>query len=79
MIALLFIAPNPILIIILLFGGMETYRRWKQRRNGLEGNATYYKVKPVHRLLVGAVYIGLLLVLGVGMDVTHLQRTFSDV
>jgi Zn-dependent protease len=79
MIALLFIAPNPILIIILLFGGMETYRRWKMRKSGEDGNATYYKVKPAHRFLVGAVYIGLLLVLGVGMDLTHLQRTFSDV
>jgi Zn-dependent protease len=79
MIALLFIAPNPILIIILLFGGMETYRRWKMRKSGEDGNAAYYKVKPAHRFLVGAVYIGLLLVLGVGMDLTHLQRTFSDV
>jgi Zn-dependent protease len=78
MIALLFIAPNPILILILIFGGMETYRRWKQRKSGAEGNATYYTVKPIHRLAVGAVYVGLLLLLGVGMDLTHLARTFSD-
>jgi hypothetical protein len=43
--------PNPILIIILLFGGMETWRRYKQRKSGLEGNAAYYKVKPSHRLI----------------------------
>jgi Zn-dependent protease len=78
MIALLFIAPNPILILILIFGGMETYRRWKQRKSGAEGNATYYTVKPIHRLAVGAVYVGLLMLLGVGMDLTHLARTFSD-
>jgi hypothetical protein len=36
-------------------------------------------VKPLHRFLVGAVYVGLLVLLGVGMDLTHLQRTFSDV
>jgi Zn-dependent protease len=78
MIALLLIAPNPILILILVFGGLETYRRWKQRKSGAEGNATYYSVKPVHRLAVGAVYVGLLLLLGVGMDLTHLARTFSD-
>ena len=29
--------------------------------------------------LVGAVYVGLLVLLGVGMDLTHLARTFSDV
>ena len=73
------IAPNPILILIVLLGGMETYRRWKQRKSGAEGNATYYTVKPIHRLAVGAVYVGLLLLLGVGMDLTHLERTFSDV
>jgi Zn-dependent protease len=78
MFALLFIAPNPILILILIFGGMETYRRWKQRKAGAEGNATYYRVKPIHRLAVGAVYVGLLVLLGVGMDLTHLARTFSD-
>jgi Zn-dependent protease len=79
LLALLIVAPNPILIIILLFGGMETWRRYKQRKAGLEGNAAYYKVKPIHRLAVGAVYVGLLVLLGVGMDLTHLARTFNDV
>src|SRR5215210_7771772 len=78
MVALLLIAPNPILILIVLLGGMETYRRWKGRRSGEEGNAAYYRVKPAHRLAVGAVYVGLLVLLGVGMDLTHLDRTFSD-
>jgi Zn-dependent protease len=78
MVALLFIAPNPILILILLLGGFETFRRWKQRKSGEEGNAGYYKVKPAHRLAVGVVYVGLILLLGVGMDLTHLERTFSD-
>jgi Zn-dependent protease len=76
---LLFVAPNPILIFILLIGGMETWRRYKLRKSGLEGNAAYYKVKPIHRLAVGAVYVGLLVLLGVGMDLTHLERTFNDV
>jgi Zn-dependent protease len=79
LLTLLIVAPNPILIIILLFGGMETWRRYKQRKSGLEGNAAYYKVKPSHRLIVGAVYVGLLVLLGVGMDLTHLERTLSDV
>ncbi|MEO8686737.1 MAG: site-2 protease family protein [Solirubrobacteraceae bacterium] len=77
-VALVFIAPNPILILILVFGGLETYRRWKQRKSGEEGNAAYYRVKPIHRLAVAAVYVGLLIVLGVGMDLTHLERTLSD-
>src|SRR4029079_12505334 len=31
---LLLVAPNPILIFILLIGGMETWRRYKQRKAG---------------------------------------------
>jgi Zn-dependent protease len=71
---LFFIAPNPILILIILLGGMETWRRWKHRREGEEGNAAYYDVKPVHRLLVGLVYVGLIAVLAVGMDLSFVDR-----
>jgi Zn-dependent protease len=73
------VLPNPILILIALLGGFETYRRWKQRKAGEEGNADYYSVKPVHRLLVAAVYVGLIVALAVGMDATHVERTFDDV
>jgi len=79
LLALLIVAPNPILIFVLLIGGMETWRRYRMRRSGLEGNESYYRVKPAHRLAVGVVYVGLLVLLGVGMDLTHLERTFSDV
>ena len=50
MVALLLVAPNPILILFLLLGGFKTYRRWKHRKAGEEGNADYYRVKPAHRL-----------------------------
>ena len=49
--------PNPILIVFLLLGGMETWRRWKLRRAGEEGNEAYYHVTPRQRLIVGAVYV----------------------
>jgi Zn-dependent protease len=78
MVLLLLLWPNPILLIIVLFGGFETYRRWKQRKQGEEGNAEYYRVKPLHRLLVAAVYVGLVVALAAGMDATHIERTFSD-
>src|SRR4051812_30279124 len=70
--------PNPIIILILLFGGMETWRRWKARRDGSQESETYYRVRPAHRALVAAVYIGLIAALVVGMDATHLVRHFSD-
>ncbi len=67
--------PNPILILILLLGGMETWRRWKTRKDGLEGNQAYYRVKPVHRLLVGVVYVGLIAFCAIGMDLTFVDRS----
>ncbi len=67
-VALLFIAPNPILLIILLFGGMETWRRWQARKTRSLEQAAYYRVSPRNRLLVGAVYIGLIVVLALGHD-----------
>jgi Zn-dependent protease len=78
-VVLVLLWPNPILILIALLGGFETYRRWKQRKAGEEGNAEYYRVRPVHRLLVAAVYVGLIVALAIGMDLTHIERTFDDV
>ncbi|MEA2171223.1 MAG: hypothetical protein QOF76_4523 [Solirubrobacteraceae bacterium] len=72
---LVFLWPNPILILIAVFGILEVYRRWKARGQ----NAEYYAVSRVNRLLVGAVYVGLIVALAVGMDLTHLARDFNDV
>ena len=69
--------PNPIMLLILLFGGMETYRRWKERKNPAQQR--FYTVSPRTRALVAAVYIGLALALVFGMDATFLDRNFNDV
>jgi Zn-dependent protease len=71
--------PNPIILIVLLLGGMETWRRWKVRRAGGEAEEAYYRVAPRHRLLVGAVYVGLIVALAIGMDLTHVARDLGDV
>jgi Zn-dependent protease len=71
LVGMVFIFPNPILLIIILFGGMETWRRWKQRRTRSLEQAAYYRVSPRNRLLVAAVYVGLIAVLVLGMDVAH--------
>lgn len=68
--------PSPIMLLILLFGGMETLRRWRARRT-LE-SAAYHRVTRGQRIAVALVYVGLALALAVGMDVTHLPRTFGD-
>jgi len=78
MVGLVVVFPNPIILIVLVFAGLETWRRWKARRAGGQEQVAYYRVKPAHRLAVAAVYVGLIVALAVGMDVTHLERTFSD-
>jgi Zn-dependent protease len=75
MIALAILFPNPIILIIVLFAGFETYRRWKLRRAGGEAQEAYYRVAPRDRWLVAAVYLTLVALLVVGMDATHLART----
>ncbi len=72
LVALEFSFPNPILLIIILFGGMETWRRWQQRKTRSLEQAAYYRVAPRHRVLVGAVYIGLIVALAFGMYETHI-------
>jgi Zn-dependent protease len=69
-----FAFPNPIIFLILLFGGMETRRRWKARRAGGEETQEYYRVSPRNRLIVAVVYIGLIAALAYGMHATHLVR-----
>jgi Zn-dependent protease len=79
MLALAFVFPNPIFFLILVFGGLETYRRWQQRKAGGEEQQAYYRVKPLDRALVAAVYLSLIALLVVGMHATALTRTFANV
>jgi Zn-dependent protease len=71
---LAFLWPNPIIILILLLGALDVHRRWKTRHEMGE----YYKVATRYRILVAAVYVGLIVALAVGMDLTHLARDLSD-
>ena len=68
---------NPILLIILLFAGLETFKRLRQRRSGGAAQQAYYRVKPVDRLLVAGVYLSLIALLVVGMHATNLPRTLN--
>ena len=74
---LLVFFPSPILILIVLLGGMETWRRWKQRKT--PEAQEYNRVSRGTRIAVAAVYLGLVIALGVGLELTHLERTLSDV
>ncbi len=71
LVALLLLVGNPFLLIFVVLGMMETWRRWEARKKGTIEQAAYYRVSPRNRLLVGAVYIGLIVVLALGMDASH--------
>ncbi|HSZ13321.1 MAG TPA: site-2 protease family protein [Solirubrobacteraceae bacterium] len=73
LVALVFLEPgNPILLIIVLFAGFQTYHRWQQRKTRTIEQAAYYRVAPHHRLLVFLVYVGLIAALVFGMHETHI-------
>ena len=78
-VALAFARPNPIIVLIALVGALDVYRRWQALRSGDPEARAYYRVSRGQRLAVAAVYVGLVALLVVGMDATHLQRTLSQV
>jgi Zn-dependent protease len=63
--ALLIIAPNGILILILILGGREAWMRWRSRKDA--ATASYYTVAAAHRVLIAAVYIGIAAACVIGM------------
>jgi len=77
MVAAAILFPNPVILLVLLFGGMETWRRWRRRREGDPEQQAYYRVRPIDRLMVAGVYIGLVVLLAFGVWGTHLPRTVA--
>jgi Zn-dependent protease len=73
LVALVFLDPgNPILLIIVLFAAFQTWHRWQQRKTRSLAQAAYYRVAPRHRMIVAAVYVGLIVALVFGMHETHI-------
>jgi Zn-dependent protease len=66
--------PSPILPIIIIFGAMELWRRWQTRN--LPQFQDYYKVEWWQRAVVFTVYVGLAVLLVLGMHETHVPRDF---
>lgn len=73
LVALVFVAPNPILLFVLLLGGLELWRRWKER--GEAGSAGYYRIAPWQRVAVAVTYVGLAAGLALAMSATFVERT----
>ena len=69
--------PNPVILLIFALAAFSTYSRWRARRSGVEP-AGYYAISRGQRAAIAAVYLGLIAALAVGMDATHLVRTFAN-
>lgn len=76
LIALAVFFPNPILLLVAVFGGLETWRRWKARKS--PESQAFHRVPPRTRALVAVTYVGLAALLAVGVSETFLERDFSD-
>jgi Zn-dependent protease len=63
-----FLYHSPIVLLVLLMGALELWRRWQNRHS--PEFAGYYRVKPWQRIAVGVVYVGLALLLALGMHAT---------
>ena len=72
MVGLVVVRPNPILIVIVVLGGLDLWRRWRER--GEAGD--YYRLTIGQRATVAVVYLGLVGALGLAMSATHVERTF---
>lgn len=77
LIAVTILYPNPIMILVLLFGGFESWRRWKAR-NTPEAKA-YHDIPTGTRVLVAVTYLSLAALLAVGVTETFFERDLSDV
>jgi Zn-dependent protease len=77
LIPLIFVLNSPILLLIILFAGYEFRRRWQRRRSGDPDEEAYYRVRPLDRVLVAAVYLALIALLVTGMDATYLSRSLG--
>ncbi len=77
LIALTFFFPNPVLLLVILFGGMESWRRWKARKT--PESQAFHDIPTSTRVLVAAVYLGLAALLAVGVSETYFERDLGDV
>jgi Zn-dependent protease len=68
--------PNPIMILVLLFGGMETWRRWKARKD--PEAREYHRVSRRNRIAIAVTYLVLAALLALGMDGTFVSRGIGD-
>lgn len=71
LVGLLVLRPNPVLILIVVLGGLDSWGRLRSR----DANAAYYAVAPHVRAALAAAWIGLVAALVVLMQASHVPRS----
>jgi hypothetical protein len=61
-----------VILIILVLGGYELYRRWRDR--GSSASQIYFALQPGQRLRIGSAYLALVAVILIGMHATYSAR-----
>ena len=72
MVGLVIVAPNPLLIIIVVIGALDLWERWRGRKRA----GSYYQLATWQRVTVGVVYLGLAAVLALAMSGSYVERDF---
>jgi Zn-dependent protease len=65
--------PTPVLVFVLVIGGLEVFRRWRAHRAGEVGD--YYAVPPRIRALIAAGYVTVALFCLWGMHTAYLPHS----
>ena len=66
--------PNFIILLILLLGSMDAYRRLRAFREGGDEVKQYYAVRPLQRVAIAVIYFGLAAVLVYAMAKSYVPR-----
>jgi Zn-dependent protease len=70
MVGLVVLNPNPLLLIIVVLGGLDLWRRWRERGDA----GDYYRLTVAQRAAVAVVYLGLVAALALAMSATYIER-----
>lgn len=72
LVALLAVFPSPIILLVIVFGAANVWKRWKRRHE--EESDAYYAVTPGQRAAIAWVYLSLAALLALGMNASHRER-----
>lgn len=70
------VRPSPIIPVIILLGGYELYRRWRNRNSA--ASQVYFALEPRQRWRIGGAYLGLVVVLLVAMHAAYVPRPLPN-